>query len=375
MKIETRAVRAGLEVDGDTGAVTPPIHLATTFERDPDGSYPREFLYARIDNPNRRALEVAMAELEGGAAAAAFSSGTAAAAAVFTALAPGDHVLAPTDVYHGTAALLRGQMSGWGLDVEFVDMSDVGAVEAALRPGTRLVWTETPSNPLLRITDLGAVAALAHSVGAACVCDSTWATPVLQRPLELGCDLVVHASTKYLGGHGDVQGGVVVARSGEGLFERVRGVQVNGGAVASPFDSWLVRRGLRTLPLRMRAHSDGAAAVARFLAGHNKVEAVHYPGLAGHPGHEIAARQMSGFGGMVSLQVAGGAGAAMAVAARARLFTRATSLGGTESLIEHRASMEGEGTATPDDLLRLSIGLEHPDDLIDDLRAALDAAH
>jgi cystathionine gamma-synthase len=359
MNIETLAVHSGLAVDPSTGAVTPPIHLSNTFERDPDGGYSKGFLYTRIENPNRSALEIAMTELEGGEAAAAFSSGMAAAAAVFTALTPGDHVLAPTDVYHGTAQLLGNQMTRWGLDIEFIDMGDLDTVRAKMRPDTRLVWTETPSNPLLTLTDLTAVAGLAGAVGAVTVCDSTWATPVLQRPLPLGCDLVVHASTKYLGGHGDVQGGLVVAKKAEGFFERVR-------------------RGIRTLPLRMRAHCEGAAAVARFLTGHGKVNAVHYPGLPHHPGHEIATRQMSGFGGMVSFQVSGGADAAMSVAAAATLFTRATSLGGTESLIEHRASIEAEGegerTTTPDDLLRLSIGLEHPDDLIADLEAALGAS-
>lgn len=374
MNIETLAVHSGLAVDSSTGAVTPPIHLSTTFERDPDGNYSKGFLYTRIENPNRSALETAMAELEGGEAAAAFSSGMAGAAAVFTALTPGDHVLAPTDVYHGTAQLLGYQMTRWGLDIEFIHMGDLDAVRAKMRPDTRLVWTETPSNPLLKVTDLSAVAALAGAVGAVSVCDSTWATPVLQRPLLLGYDLVVHASTKYLGGHGDVQGGLVVAAKAEGFFERVRDIQANGGSVPSPFDSWLVRRGIRTLPLRMRAHCAGAAAVADFLNGHANVSAVHYPGLPHHPGHEIAARQMSGFGGMVSFQVNGGADAAMSVAASATLFTRATSLGGTESLIEHRASMEGEGTTTPDDLLRLSIGLEHPDDLIADLEGALGAS-
>jgi len=371
MRVETLAVHAGHEVDSATGAVATPIHLSTTFERDAEGNYPHGYIYGRSANPNRNALEKALAALEGGEEAAAFGSGLAASSAVLQALAAGDHVVAPTDVYHGMTKLLREIYMRWGLEVSFVDMTNLDAVKKAIRPKTKLIWIETPSNPLWRVTDIAAVAALAHGAGARCVCDNTAATSVLQRPLALGADLVVYATTKYLGGHGDVTGGAVVAGRRDTFFERIRAIQISAGAIPSPFDCWLVRRGLRTLPWRMRAHSDNALRVATFLAAHPRVEAVHYPGLASHPEHAVAKRQMSGFGGMLSVQVNGGRDAAFAVEGKVRLFTCATSFGGTESLIEHRASVEGAATRSPDNLLRLSIGLEHPDDLIDDLAQAL----
>ena len=371
MKVETRAVHAGTSIDSATGAVTPPIQLSVTFERDADGSYPRGFLYARNGNPTREALERCLADLEGGVAAAAFASGTAAILAVLHALAPGDHVIAPTDVYQGTARLMRELMVPWGLEISFVDMTDPAAAAQAIRPRTRLVWLETPSNPLLAVTDIAALAQVAREAGALCACDNTFATPVLQTPFALGADLIVHSTTKYLSGHSDVTGGVVVAKRHEGVFERIRKIQVYGGGVASPFDCWLTRRSIRTLPYRVRAHSEHALAVATFLAGHPRVEAVHYPGLPSHPGHTVARRQMSMFGGMLSFQVPGGREEAMAVAAKVTVLTRATSLGGVESLIEHRASIEPPGTKTSENLLRLSIGLEHPDDLVDDLARAL----
>ena len=371
MRIETVAIHAGLHVDPATGAVTPAIHPSTTFERDPDGSYPRGFLYSRNDNPNRQALEECLASLEGGAAAAAFASASAATSAILLALEPGHHVVAPTDAYHGTIRLLRETFTRWKLETTFVDMTDLDAVRAAVRPNTRLVWVETPSNPLWKITDLAAVGEIARRAGARYVCDNTTATPVLQTPLRLGADLVMHATTKYLGGHGDVLGGAVVARVADDFFEQIRAVQASGGAVPSPFDCWLVRRGIRTLPYRVRAHSDHALRVATFLHAHPRVEAVHYPGLPTHAAHDVARRQMNAFGGMVSVQVRGDRARALDVAARLRIFTRATSFGGTESLVEHRASIEGAGTRTPENLLRMSIGLEHPDDLIDDLERAL----
>jgi cystathionine gamma-synthase len=371
MRLETRAVHAGQRIDASTGAVAPPIHPSTTFERDPDGGYPRGYLYARLGNPNRDALEQCLAELEGGGAAAAFASGMAATAAIFQALAPGDHVIISNDVYHGTARLVREQMVPWGLQATFVDMADLGELRRAVRPTTRLVWVETPSNPMLRVTDIAGVAEIVRETRALTACDNTWATPVLQRPLELGADLVMHSTTKYLSGHSDITGGAVVARQSEGFFERVRKVQVDAGAVPAPFDCWLLLRSIRSLPYRVRAHADHAFRVATFLSEHPRVESVHYPGLPKHPGHDIAARQMAAFGGMASVQVKGGREAALAVAARVKLFTRATSLGGVESLIEHRASVEGPKTRTPDNLLRLSIGLEHPDDLIEDLSQAL----
>jgi cystathionine gamma-synthase len=371
MRIETLAVHAGLRVDPSTGAVAPPIHPATTFEHEPDSTAPRGYIYSRTENPNRNALEECLAALEGGAGAVAFASASAATAAVFQALAPGDHVVAPLDAYFGTGKLLREVFGPWGLQTTFVDMTDLAAVERAVRAGTRLVWAESPSNPLWKVSDLAAIGAIARAAGARFVVDNTTATPVLQSPFRHGADLVLHATTKYLGGHGDVLGGAVVARERGPLLDRLRLLQTAGGAVPSPFDCWLVLRGIRTLPYRVRAQSEHALRVARFLTSHPRVQAVHYPGLPSHQGHEIARRQMAMFGGMLSMQVAGDADAAMAVAAKVRVFTRATSFGGTESLIEHRASIEGPGTTTPANLLRVSIGLEHPDDLIDDLAQAL----
>ena len=371
MRIETLAVHAGRRVDPATGAVAMPIHLSTTFERDADGSYPRHHLYARNGNPTREALEVCLTALEGGAATAAFSSGSAATAAVFQALSPGDHVVAPHDAYHGTGRLLRETFARWGLEASFVDMTELGEVERALRPTTRVVWVESPSNPMWKVSDIEALAALAHGASARCVCDNTVATPVGQSPFALGADLIVHATTKYLGGHGDLMGGAVVTRVEDDFFERVRVVQASGGGVPSPFDCWLVLRGIQSLPWRVRAHSANAMTLATWLASHRRVEVVHYPGLASHRAHALAAKQMRCFSGMLSFQVRGGREDAMGVAAKLKVFTRATSFGGTDSLVEHRASIEGPGTRTPENLLRVSVGLEHADDLIADLEEAL----
>ncbi|HYC31169.1 MAG TPA: PLP-dependent transferase [Gemmatimonadales bacterium] len=371
MRIETLAVHAGHAPDPTTGAVSPPIHLSTTFARAPDGSLRDGFLYSRSDNPARRGLESALAQLEGGAVALAFASGMGATAALLQTLRSGDHVVAPSDAYYATGKLLREVLGPWGLEGTFVDTTDTAAVSAAIGPRTRLVWVETPSNPVLSVTDIAAVARLARAAGALTACDNTWATPLLQRPLDLGADIVMHATTKYLGGHGDVTGGALILREDGDLGARLRSVQALAGAVPSPFDCWLVHRGIRTLPYRMRGHCDNAERVAAFLAGDRRVEAVHYPGLPDDPGHPVARRQMARFGGMVSFEVRGGAGPALAVVSRVRLFTPATSLGGTESLVEHRASVEGPESRTPPGLLRLSIGLEHPDDLIEDLDQAL----
>ena len=373
MRFETLAVHAAAAPEPGTGAVTPSIHMSTTFERAPDGSFPSGYAYIRDANPNRRALERALAELEGGADAIAFASGMAAAMSVFQTLAPGDHVVAPLAAYYGTPKILKEHFIPWGLAVSFVEMTDLRAVRDAVRPNTRLVWTETPSNPTIAVTDLEAVAGFARSVGALLACDNTWATPFLQRPLALGYDVVVHSTTKYLSGHSDVMGGAAVTREAGPLSERLRSLQSHGGAVPSPFDCWLVLRGIRTLPYRMRGHCANAAAVAAFLETHPRVQRVHYPGLAGDPGHAIASKQMDSAGGMLSFVVKGGRAEALGVAARLHLFTRATSLGGPESLIEHRASVEGPGTQAPEGLLRVSVGLEHPDDLVADLAQALEA--
>jgi cystathionine gamma-synthase len=372
MKIETIAVHAGHAPDVATGAVTPPIHLSTTFEREPDLTYRGGHLYARYSNPNRLALESCLAQLEGGGAAACFASGSSATSAVLQALQPGAHVLLPGDAYYGTIKLARDIFGRWGLTHSCVDMTDIRNVERALTKTTRLVWLESPSNPLVRVVDIAALAALARGAGAWTVVDNTWATPVLQRPLALGADVVMHSTTKYLGGHSDILGGALVAdREDHPLFAQARAVQQAGGAVPSPFECWLAMRGIRTLPWRIRAMTENAKRVADFLDTHKRVEAVHYPGLKSHAGHEVARRQMSAPGAMLSLQVRGGRQAAVDMTNRLKLFTRATSLGGTESLIEHRQSVEGPDTKSPENLLRVSVGLEHHDDLIADLDQAL----
>jgi len=286
-------------------------------------------------------------------------------------LEPGDHIIAPEDVYYGLRQVIGSVFGKWPLETSYVDMTDLGAVRAAVRPATRLVLIETPSNPLMKIVDLRAIARVAREANAISVCDGTFTTPVLQRPLDLGLDMVWHSTTKYIGGHSDMVGGALITRYDNYLFERARRSLMFGGMAPSAFDCWLALRGASTLPWRMRAHSANAQAVAEFLLRHPAVERVYYPGLSGHPGHEIARQQMSGWGGMLSFQVRGGRDAAMAAAGRLQLFTRATSLGGPHSLIEHRASIEGHGTQTPPNLLRASIGLENSDDLIDDLRQAL----
>jgi cystathionine gamma-synthase len=375
LKIETRAVHAGRRIDPATGAVTPPIHLSTTFERGADGEYPRGFSYAREGNPNRQALEECLAALQGGKEALVFASGQAVSAALLQGLEPGDHILAPEDVYYGLRQLIGEVFAKWPLETVYVDMTDADKVREAMRPNTRLIFVETPSNPLLQVTDLAAIAAIARRANAITVADDTFATPVLQQPFDFGIDMVLHSTTKYIGGHSDLVGGALITRYDNYLFERVRKSQKYAGAVPSPFDCWLTLRGVDTLPLRVRAHSENALRIAEFLRGHSAVERVYYPGLTEHAGHELATRQMrGGFGGMLSFQVRGGRAAAMAVTARVKLFTRATSLGGPHSFIEHRASIEGNRTRTPQNLLRMSVGLENPDDLIADLEQALAGA-
>jgi len=372
MEFDSRAIHNG-GPRPRSGDVVPPIHLSTTFERDADGTYPQGYLYGRSDNPNRHALEQTLADLEGGADAVTFASGSAAALALFQSLKTGDHVVAPQNVYFGVQQMLKQIFAPWGLETTFVDTTDLAALTAALRPHTRLVLIETPSNPQLAVTDIQAVADIAHGAGAILACDNTIASPVLQRPLEWGADLVIHATTKYLAGHGDVIGGAVVAAHNDPWLERLRLVQQIGGTIPSPFDCWLTLRGLQTLPLRVGHQAETALALAQSLAAHPAVEQVRYPGLATHPGHDVARRQMTGYGGLLSVQVRGGEAEAMAVAARVQLWTRATSFGGTHSLLEHRASMEAPGTQTPPNLLRLSVGLEPYADLWADLEQALGA--
>ena len=376
MKLETLAIHAGRQVDPATGAVRDPLHLSTTFERAPDGEYPHGYYYTRAGNPNRAALERAVTALERGHDAVAFGSGAAATLAVFNLAASGGRIVCGADCYHGTAKQLREIVPNWGVDVEFVDTTDLTAVAVALakRP-TSLLWFETPTNPMLRVSDIAALADLAHARGALLGCDNTFASPVLQQPLALGADLVMHSTTKYLGGHSDVLGGIVVTRAAGRALDALREFQGTGGGVPAPFDCWMVLRSLATLPLRVRQQAANALAVARFLhADRGRVERVHYAGLPDHPGHEVALQQMDGgFGAVLSFEVAGGKERALEVASRVRVFTRATSLGGVESLIEHRASIEGPQSRTPQGLLRTSIGLEHADDLIADLDQALGA--
>lgn len=373
MRIETRAVHAGRRIDPATGAVTPPIYLSTTFEREASGRYPLGYSYSREGNPTRRALEECLADLEGGKEALAFSSGLAVSSALLQGLEPGDHILAADDVYWGLRKVIHGVFGKWPIETTYVDFTKLDEVRAAMRPNTRLVWVETPSNPLMKICDLAAVASLVRETApqAITVCDGTFASPILQRPLEYGIDMVAHSTTKYINGHSDVVGGALITRYDNYLFERARLSQQYGGAVPSPFDCWLILRGIDTLPCRMRVHSENALRVARWLKSNPAIEEVQYPGLEDHPGHAIAAKQMSAFGGMLSFQLRGGLDAAMQTAARCRLIIRATSLGGSHTLIEHRASAEGPGSPTPQNLLRLSVGLEHPDDVIADLDQAL----
>ncbi len=372
MHFETKAVHAGMQVDDETGAIAPPIHLSTTFQRSVDGDTPRGFSYIRDGNPTQSRLEEALATIEGGARSLAFASGMGAGTALMQALPAGSHVILPDDGYYSFRAMAGQFFPKWSLTFDVAAMESTEAVLDAMRPETTLVWIETPSNPLLKIVDIAAICALARERGALSVVDNTFATPALQRPIELGADMVLQSTTKYLGGHSDVGGGALVFARADEIAEQLEHLRHLTGGVASPFNSWLVLRGVRSLAARMRVHCENAMAVARFLAQHRRVEAVYYPGLESHPRHDVARRQMSAFGGMLSFLVRGGRAEALAVAAKTKLFVRATSLGGVESLIEHRASSEGPESTTPLNLLRLSIGLEHQDDLIGDLGQALE---
>jgi cystathionine gamma-synthase len=372
MKFETLAVHAGGEITpNENEPITHPIVMSTVFERGTDEDYKHGYSYTRAQNPNRRWLEQALAQLEGGEAAAAFSSGSAATIAVFQALAPGDHVIA-TEGFYGTTKLLE-EMKRWGLQVSLVNTSDLGAVAAGMKSSTKLIWVETPSNPMMRVTDITAVSEIAHKGGAKVIVDNTVATPMLQRCFELGADLVMHSTTKYLSGHTDVLGGAIVSKKNDEFFTKVRSIQTTGGAVPSPFDCWLLQRGMKTMSLRVPAQSANALRVAEFLTAQPNVERVLYAGLTKHPGHDVAAKQMrGGFGGLLSFLVKGGREEALAVTKHLRLIRRGTSLGGVESTIDHRELVEPPGFGTPANLLRLSCGIEHADDLIEDLGKALD---
>lgn len=373
LHFDTRAVHAGAEVDRETGAVAPPLHLSTTFEHAPDGTSQAGFNYQRGGSPTQARLEAALASLDGADDALFCGSGIAAGTAMLQALPVGSHVLMQDDLYHGMRTLARDFASRWSLSASSVDMTDLDAVHSAMRSDTCLLWAESPSNPLLKVVDIEALAACAHAAGARLLVDGTFATPALQQPLALGADVVLHSATKFMGGHSDVMGGVLAFARHDELAIASRAATASLGLNASPFAAWMVLRGLRSLPVRMQRHCENALAIAGFLETHAAVSTVHYPGLASHPQHAIAARQMRAFGGVLSIRVRGGREAALAAAGRMQLFINATSLGGCESLIEHRASIEGAHAVTVDDLLRISVGLEDAADLIDDLDRALRA--
>ena len=370
---ETVAAQAGGAIDEATGAVVPPIHLATTYLRDADNQYRRGYCYGRPDNPTVRQVEEVLTRLEGGTASLVVGSGMTAATIAMLALERPAHVVAPKVMYWGLRKWLQDEAPSLGVEASFVDADSPATIGAALRPGrTRLVWIETPANPLWSITDIAEAAKLAHGAGALLGVDSTVPTPVLTRPLQLGADVIMHSGTKYLGGHGDVVAGALVFPRQDAYFERAARMRAALGGILGPFEAALLLRGMRTLHVRVRHQCGAAMSIARHFAHHPRIEAVLYPGLQSHPGHEVARRQMEGgFGGMLSVRVKGGQTAAIAAAAKVEVWKRATSLGGVESLIEHRASIEGPGSPCPADLLRLSVGLESVEDLIADLEQAI----
>ena len=370
MKQETIAIHAGNHTDEFTGAVVQPITLSTTFERMQDGSFREGYIYSRASNPNRASLENVLAKLENGVDAAAFSSGNAAGMTVFQSLAPGTHIIAPDDMYHGLRNQLKLLFVGI-LEFDFIDVDDSEVLKAHIKPNTGLIWVETPSNPLLKITDIKKVVNIARKHNIKVACDNTFASPICQQPLTLGADIVMHSSTKYFGGHSDVMGGALIAAEDNDWWKRIRQIQTMGGAIPSPQDCYMLTRSIKTLPYRIRGHVSNAQALAVFLQQQAAVEHVLYPGLTSHPGHQVAKEQMNAFGGMLSFTLKDGPEAANRVVNKLQLFTRATSLGGVESLIEHRATLEGPDTKTPFNLLRISVGLEHIDDLIADMRQAL----
>jgi cystathionine gamma-synthase len=370
MKPETKAIHAAHIAKNTIGDVTMPISLSTTFLRGEDGGYPGGHMYSRVSNPNRDALEKVISELEFGADSCAFSSGNVAGMSLFQALAPGSHIIGPDDMYWGLKKQLQTMFNGI-LTYDFIDLSTLTEVEKYIKPNTALIWAETPSNPLLKVTDIKGLAKIAKEHNVIFAVDSTFASPILQNPILLGADIVMHSSTKYIGGHSDVLGGVLTTAKKDEFWEKVKLVQQVGGAVPSPFDCFLLLRSIKTLAYRMKGHCENAKLLVAYLKQHQKIEAVFYPGLEDHPQHEIAKRQMKDFGGMLSILVKGGATEARRVVNKVKIFAQATSLGGVESLIEHRASVEGPDTKTPQNLVRISVGLEHIDDLIEDLEQAL----
>lgn len=370
MKTETIAIHAGNHVDEATRAVIQPIIMSTTFERGEDGGFPAGYIYSRSANPNRHALENVLAKLEGGIEAASFSSGNAAGMSVFQSLEPGTHIIAPDDMYHGLRNQLKTLFAGI-LTFDFIDVNDTEVLQQHIKPETGLIWIETPSNPLLKITDIKKVVAITKSKGIKVLCDNTFATPVCQRPLELGADMVMHSATKYFGGHSDLMGGVLITAEKNDWWAKIRQVQEMGGAIPSPMDCYYLVRSIKTLPYRVKGHVQNAQLLAEYLEQHPNVEKVMYPGLPSHPQHDIAKDQMLAFGGMLSFIIKGDENDTHNIINKLKLFIKATSLGGVESLIEHRATVEGPDTKTPRNLLRVSVGLEHIDDLIADMEQAL----
>ncbi|MDN3548029.1 trans-sulfuration enzyme family protein [Mucilaginibacter aquaedulcis] len=370
MKTETIAIHAGNHTDESSRAVIQPIILSTTFERGLDGDFPGGHIYSRSSNPNRASLESVLARLEGGVDAASFSSGNAAGMAVFQSLPPGTHIIAPDDMYHGLRNQLKNLFAGI-LTFDFIDVNDVDTLQQHIKPETGLIWIETPSNPLLKITDIKTVVTIAKTNGIKVVCDNTFATPICQQPLSLGADVVMHSATKYFGGHSDLMGGALITAEKTDWWLKIRQVQEMGGAIPSPMDCYMLVRSIKTLPYRVKGHVHNAQLLAEYLDQHPAVERVMYPGLTSHPQHGIAKQQMLAFGGMLSFIVKGNEEDTHNVINKLQLFTRATSLGGLESLIEHRATVEGPDTRTPRNLLRVSVGLEHIEDLIADLKQAL----
>lgn len=371
MKFETLLVHAGGAAEPGSGAIAPSIHLSTTFEHTADGQATHDHIYIRMGNPTQDRLEEALAAVEEGENALIFGSGMAAVTACMQMLDPGGHVLIHKDVYRLTRAIGEELLCRWNIEASEVDMTDLDAVQHNIRSNTKLLWAETPSNPAMDIIDIASVAGIAHRAGALLSVDNTFATPVLQRPIQHGADIVMHSMTKYLGGHSDVLGGALIFKEEGDLIENIRRIRTITGGVLSPFNAWLILRGLRSLGCRMERHMANAHAIAVALVGHPKVEGVDYPGLPDHPGHTIATKQMEGFGGMLSFRVKGKKEDALSVVSRVKLIRNATSLGGVESLIEHRQTIEGSGSPTAPNLVRLSPGLEAAEDLIDDLLQAL----
>lgn len=369
-RTETIAIHAGNLYQPSTHDITPPINLSTTFLRNEDGGYSGGHMYSRISNPNRNALEHTLTLLEGGQEACAFSSGNTAGMSIFQALPPGSHVIAPDDMYWGFKKQLQ-TIFNHILEFDFIDMTVIENISGFIKKNTALIWIETPSNPLLKVTDIAAVSEIARQYQLILACDSTFASPCLQQPVTLGADIVMHSSTKYIGGHSDVLGGALITARKNAFWEKIRNIQQTGGAVPSPFDCYLLSRSIKTLPYRMKGHNENAIALANYLEDHPAIERVYYPGLESHPQYEIARKQMKGFGGMLSVLVKGGADEAHKVVNKVHLFAQATSLGGVESLIEHRYSVEGPDSKTPQNLIRISVGLEHIDDLIADIDQAL----